>query len=307
MKTARIPLSIVILLLCAAPVSGYGAATHAYMARELGDDYGFVNLQEMYGAVLPDMFNLMFDAPYQDYLWNETHYEFMKLVDLGWFGGRKAMAFGFASHNEPWGADAAHFGYIADKTALLAASVEDYVAWVLLMAGAPDPDALAAEVTPIVAESAVESAIDLLIARNEDPQIGVRMLAAAAARGPFVPRLLRRAYARDLAEHEGIGVREAGEIITTAERQFRQSIELYGIILSLGDPLDPMAEQGAEIAEQLLAGRYGADIDVSPSVMAYLLEAAIDLVEADYAAEIEATITRVATELDDHGIETAGF
>ena len=37
----------------------------------------------MYGAMLPDMFNLMFDAPYQDYLWNETHYEFMKVVDLG--------------------------------------------------------------------------------------------------------------------------------------------------------------------------------------------------------------------------------
>ncbi len=307
MKTARISLLIAILLLCSAPAFGFGAATHTYIARQLGDDYGFMNLQEMYGAVLPDMFNLMFGEPYQDYLWNETHYEFMKVVDSGWFGRRKAMVFGFASHNEPWGADAAHFGYIGDKTDLLAASVEDYVAWVLLIGGAPDAEALAEELTPVVAESAVESAIDLLIARNEDPQIGIRMLAAAAARGPFVPRLLCRAYARDFAEHEGISVREAGRIIRAVERQFRQSMELYGVILSLGDPLDAMAEQGAEIAEQLLASQYGVDIDVPSSVMAYLLETAIEVVEADYAVEIEAAITRVATELDDHDIETAGF
>jgi hypothetical protein len=309
MKTARILMGIVVVELClAGPVFGYGAATHTYMAHRLGSEFGLMDLEEMYGAVLPDMFNLLFDQPYQGYLWTETHYEFMKLVDLGRFGRRKALAFGFASHNEEWGADQGHLGYIAEKQEALASMVEDYVVVFLMASGLgwEEAEAVGAEVLPVVAESAVESAIDLLIAQNEDPQVGARMLAAAGARGPFVPWLLCRAYAQDFAEREGMNRLEASGIIVETERQFREYMLLYGSILCQGDALEAMAEQGAEVAERLLAGRYGYDIDVPPAVTAYLLEEAMRLVEGDYAEEVQSTIARVEGELSDHGIETAG-
>jgi hypothetical protein len=96
---------------------GWGAATHAYLANELGYEPGVMNLQEMYGAVVPDMFNLMYGYENQDYLWNKTHYEFMKVIDEGKLDEGMAFGYGFASHNEYWGADyTAHINSVGIKS-----------------------------------------------------------------------------------------------------------------------------------------------------------------------------------------------
>ncbi len=209
------------VVICAVPglSFGWGAATHAYLAKELGHEPDVMNLQEMYGAVVPDMFNLMYGYEHQGYLWDKTHYEFMKVVDEGKLDESRAFGYGFASHNEEWGADyTAHInsvgiksgeGYVVTKKKILAPQLKLGMTLFLNSKGIAYTPELLEELSLAIADSAVESAIDLLVSQNEDTQIGNRMLAAAKLRSPFVPMLLSKAFAKDLAGEAGIIAEEA--------------------------------------------------------------------------------------------------
>ncbi|MDI6448232.1 hypothetical protein [Anaerobaca lacustris] len=306
--------AVVFLPIVSGPLYGWGSATHAYIAREAAGKPGAVDLHVMYGAVLPDAFNIMFGDPYQSSLWTLTHYEFMQLVDEAQSEQDKALAFGFASHNEAWGADrTAHIramhhpdsGYVIRKQNDLAAILEPQVRLFLLFSGVPNPSAVTEESLPVVAHTAIETAVDLLIRRNEDPDIGRRLLLAARARGWSAPVLLCKAYAADLAATAGTSEAVAASLIVAAESEFRHQIALYGAALMQADPIDALAEQGAELARLLLTARHGAMVDVPVSLMKEILETAIDVVESDYAAELAATIAYVRQELDSHGVTWA--
>lgn len=305
---------VVAMLMCSlpAPCYGWGAATHAYIAKELGDMQGVTDLQAVYGAVLPDMFNLMFGDPYQQDLWTRTHYEFMKVVEQAESDRDRALAYGFASHNEAWGADrTAHVssianpetGYVIEKQDELAAILEPQVRLFLLFSGIDGAAALAEELTPIVAHSAVETAVDWLINDKEDPQIGERMRRAALTRGLSVPILLSKAYAADFAQSAGLTDAQATSVIVGAELAFREQIKLYGTLLGRDDSIEALAEQGAEQAELLLAARNGRILDVPTDLTREILTAAIDVVKDDYSAEVAATVAQVERELASHGVE----
>lgn len=294
-----------------APLYGWGSATHAYIAREVGDKEGPASLQEIYGALLPDVFNVTFGDPYQDQLWTQTHYEFMKLVEKAESKNDTAVAYGFASHNEMWGADqTAHIsstghpdnGYVVGKRDELAAILEPQVRLFLLFSGVPNADTVVDEVLPLVAESAIETAIDLLVAQNEDPDIGQRLVLAARTRGWSAPILLSKAYAADLAATAGTTEAVAAPLIIAAESDFRQQMESYGTALSQDNPVDALSEQGAELAKLLLAAEQGVIVDVPVDLMKEIVNAATDVVKDDYAAELAATITRVRQELASHAI-----
>jgi hypothetical protein len=294
-----------------APLYGFGPATHAYLARQVGDQQGPASLPEIYGAVLPDVFNLVFGDTYQTELATRTHYEFMKLVEQAQSAEDKALAFGFASHNESWGADwTAHIsstadpndGYVIAKADELAALLAPKVRLFLLFSGVPNSSAVVEEVLPLVAHSAVETAIDLLIAQNEDPDIGERLVWAARTRGWSAPLLLGKAYAADLAAMAGTTEAVAAPLIIAAESEFRLQVESYGAALSEEDPLDALTQQGAEIAKLLLAAEQGIILDIPADLMKEILNAALDVVRDDYAAQLAATVTRVRQELESHGI-----
>ena len=293
------------------PLYGWGSATHAYIAREVGDRQGSTSLDEIYGAVLPDAFNMMFGDPYQGQLWTQTHYEFMKLVEKAESGNDKAVAYGFASHNERWGADqTAHIsstthpdnGYVVGKRDVLAAILEPQVKLFLLFSGVPNADAVVKNVLPVVADSAIETAIDLLIAQNEDPDIGERLALAARVRGWSAPILLSKAYAADFAATAGTTEAVAATLIIAAETEFRYQIESYGTALTQENPVDALSEQGAELAKLLLAAEQGIILDIPVDLMKQIVNAAIDAVKDDYAAELAATVTRVRQELESHAI-----
>ena len=191
--------TLILLAITLSPVYGFGAATHAYIAHEIGEQQGSSNLNEIYGALLPDAFNTMFGDPYQGELWTQTHYEFMKLVEKAESENDRALAYGFASHNEAWGADqTAHIsaigdptqGYVIRKQDELAGILEPQVRLFLLFSGVPNANEVIDEVLPTVAHTAIETAIDLLICQNEDPDIGQRMVLAARTRGWSAPILL---------------------------------------------------------------------------------------------------------------------
>lgn len=292
---------------------GWGAATHAYIAKELGHEPGVMNLQEMYGAVMPDMFNLMYEYEHQGFLWNKTHYEFMKVVDEGKLDESRAFGYGFASHNEDWGADhTAHInsvgiksgeGYVVTKKKILAPQLRLGMTLFLISKGIAYTPELLEELSLAIADSAVESAVDLLVSQNEDTQIGTRMLAAAKLRSPFVPMLLSKAYAKDLAGEAGIIAEEAILLIVETETQFKEYMELYGGILTQENAVNLMAEQGAQIAEQMLEERYGIIVEVPAELMKTGLLSAVDVVKNDYSEELAATLDYVAGQLESHGVE----
>jgi hypothetical protein len=294
-----------------APVYGFGSATHAYIAREVGNREGPASLEEIYGALLPDVFNTIFGDPYRDTLATQTHYEFMKLVEKAASDSDKALARGFASHNEAWGADRmAHIssigdpdsGYVTRKSDELAATLKPQVKLFLLLARVANPDAVIDAVLPTVAHTAIETAVDLLICRNEDPDMGQRLVLAAQARGWSAPILLCKAYAADLAVAAGTTEALAAPLIVAAENEFRLQIELYGTALSQDNAVDVLAEQGAGLAQLLVAATQGAVVDIPVDLMKQILNTAIEAVENDYAAEVTATIAQVRQELKSHGV-----
>ena len=307
---------IITVIVCAGPnlAFGWGSATHAYLAKELGHEPGVMNLQEMYGSVVPDMFNLMFGYEHQDYLWTETHYQFMKVVEEAKSDESVAFAYGFASHNEDWGADlTAHLssitvnpeeGYVVTKKKILAPQLKLGIMLFLNANGIAYTPELLDELALRIADSAVESAVDLLVSQNEDTQIGLRMQAAAQLRSPSVPMLLSRAYAKDFAEEAGIIVEEAILLIVETETQFKEYMELYGEILTQENAVDSMAEQGARLAEQMLEQEYGIEVEVPSELMKTCLLTAIGVVQDDYSEELAATLDYVQEQLESYGVET---
>ncbi len=306
---------IISVVVCATPglSFGWGAATHAYLATELGHEPGVMNLHEMYGAVIPDMFNLMYSYEHQDYLWIKTHYEFIKVVNEGKDDESRAFGYGFASHNEQWGADyTAHInavsiesgeGYVVTKKKILAPQLKLGMMLFLNSKGIAYTPELLDELSLAIADSAVESAVDLLVSQNEDTQIGTRMLVAAKLRSSFVPMLLSKAFAKDLAGEAGIIAEEAILLIVETETQFKEYMELYGGILTQENAVDLMAEQGAKLAEQMLEGRYGISVEAPAELMKTALLAAVDVVKNDYSEELAATLDYVAARLDSNGME----
>jgi len=309
----KLILGLIIILSTPTLAFAWGAATHTYLAKQLGNKYGIMNKQEMYGSVLPDMFNLMFGYQHQEYLWTETHYEFMKLVDIAKFGRRKALAYGFTSHNDAWGADyTAHIsaasnlgeGYVVTKRNILAPQLVPEIEAFLFANGIPYTPELLEELSLSFADNAVESAVDLLVSQNQDRRVGYRMLISAKYRSPFVPFLLARAYGRDFARQAGIRPWQASVIIMQTEKQFKEYMEIYGGILTQENAVDLMAEYGAQLAEVKLENKYGISVDVPPDLMKQCLLAAIGVVAGDYSLELGATLDYVEEQLEAHGVET---
>jgi hypothetical protein len=308
--------TLILLASLSAPLYGFGPATHAYIAHQIGIQQGSSNLNEIYGAVLPDAFNVMFGDPYQADLWTQTHYGFMKLVDSAESDADRAVAYGFASHNEAWGADRiAHIsgigdpsrGYVIRKQDELAAILEPQVRLFLLFSGVSNANEVIDQVLPTVAHAAIETAIDLLILQNQDPDIGQRLLLAARTRGWSAPILLCKAYAADFAETAGTTEAVAAPLVVAAESEFRYQIELYGTALSQEDPAAALAEQGADLAKLLVAAELGIVVDIPTDLMTEMLDSATELVKDDYAAELAATIVHVREELDSHGVPPGAF
>jgi hypothetical protein len=116
--------------------------------------------------------------------------------------------------------------------------------------------------------------------------------------------LLSKAYAKDFAGEAGIIAEEAILLIVETETQFKEYMELYGGILTHQNTTDLMAEQGAQIAEQMLEEQYGIIVEVPTELMKTGLLSAVDVVKNDYSEELAATLDYVAGQLGSHGVES---
>ncbi len=240
----------------------WGSATHAYIDDHLSKKWGFKNMNEIYGGMAPDIFNYMFNYPdYMGYLYSQTHNEFLRVWDEAKSRQGKALAYGFASHNDVWGADfTAHHsgrtfgqneGYIIAKAYILKAKLEQIPEYAALQL----PDDIALEIS----HNLVEAGADILVKRKRmDLFIGQKIITSAILRSPEFPFLLVNAYAKEFSKYARISYLEAARLITSAEREFRKTTILYGQALTQDEAtaIQLISEQMAGLAEAFLAA-YG--------------------------------------------------
>lgn len=307
----------IVSLLIPMSIFGWGYATHAYFADHLGKTGYYLNLQEMYGSMAPDMFNPFSGSPYFNYLRLQTHEQFDKVVSHARTKGLKAFAYGFTSHNDVWGADfTAHhdgrttpgIGYITAQVNVLAPAFQDSIERVLLDNHIDSLQAkeIATEFAPSIAHGLVEVAIDVLVKRNNDSRIGTKIVQAALFRSSAISPLLVAAYAADFAREFDLNLIVATATIVAAEKTFKEFMSYYGYMFSRNESelIRLITVYGAELAEQYMKLVEGQDIDVPSQAVADLLTLAIGQVESSYAAEIAATLAYLENELPLHDIES---
>ena len=318
-KRIGMVLGMVMLMLFFFSSEGFpwGWGVHAYVDNHLGKKKGLSNTNEIYGGMVPDLFNYMFDNPDTlGYLSDQTHKEFMKVWTEARCGLEKSLAYGFVTHNDIWGADStAHHsgltfgqgeGYVIAKAELLQPVVLGALQQLFeqLPLTPPDPDLLAA-IALEVSHELVENGIDILMKRI-DPTIGHKIISSALRRSPELPNLLVKAYAADLSDHAGISFHKAAKMITSAEMQFRRSMIFYGQALLQDDEtsIELISEQTVNVAKSFLAA-YGIEIppqvDVTPLVK-FLTQEAMAACADDFASEIKATVGFVSDNLAIEGI-----
>lgn len=287
-----------LFLLLPTAVFAWGQATHAYFAKELGQ--GELNSEEIYGATAPDLFNLKLDLPYYDYIVDQTHRHETSVKTKARKMGLDTFAFGFVSHNDRWGADyTAHHrgrttkrGYVITKRSGLAPKLVSQLQVILNNAGVPAASFVAELFAPELAHPLIETAVDLLIKRNEDPSIGVELFHSAQDRSPSVPDLLVSSYAKGLARHQNLSDDEASQIIREAEAEFQQMMILYGEIFTQeeSEAIQDLADQGATLIEGYIKSATGREVDVPSDVLVNFIHLAIQEVEGDYGQEVALTL-----------------
>jgi len=299
--------SLLMLLFLSSEAIAWSAAIHAYVEDHLGRKRGLYNDDEIYGGMIPDVFNYLFDYPYYlGYLYNETHNEFLKVWNASRWGFERSFAYGFVGHNDVWGAD-----FTAHHLSQTCGTGEGYAISKArqLLAVAPLPSELGIpdEVAIEILHEIVENSVDILVSRKTDPPLGRKIVSSAILRSPQFPLLLVKAYAKDFSSYAGISYAEAAQFITLAEKEFRKNLILYGQVLMQDEAtaIQLISEQTADIAASFLA-LYGIQLSIPKEkvvemVIAYV-KLAISICEKDYQHEIAATVHFVDHQLKGHRI-----
>jgi hypothetical protein len=285
-------LRILALVASATALQAWGPGTHTYVAYQLRE-VGTNKAELLYGAIAPD-FNLLKSMDPQDPLFLATHYLALAPWEAAGTPEERALAWGFASHNEAWGADrTAHIasltlsdtsrGYVIQKAAVLKATLDAQ----LTAAGMGSYLGL---ITPDNCHFILEYGIDLL-ARRLDPYLGAKLVEAASHRSPAMGSLLARAYAP--------GDAEGGATLAYMEGVWRTFMIRYGGILK-----EPEAKALPLMADFLVD--LGMQLQVLPPVppdqrpalvqlIGLALTDAIALCAPDYPGEIGATVQSLQT------------
>jgi hypothetical protein len=284
-----------------AAVYAWGSATHAYLAKQTANDPDLSTIHgRIYGAVVPDLFNLMFGSPDYSYLYHQTHYNYAKMRRLSRGTDLLPFASGYVSHCEKWAADfTAHRngrttrdGYIVVKAGFLAPKMKPQIETILQRAGMTDLLWLAGFISAQLAHPFIETAIDLLVSQNEDPDIAVELAQSAEERPSSMPDLLVAAYGSAFAAHLKIPREEADGLIREAEAGFQDTMVRYGGILAMrrSGAMQALAEQGATLVEGFFKSFLKKEIEAPPEILLECLELATQEIEADYSEELSDTL-----------------
>lgn len=292
-----IGIGVGMVLLTAGGASAWGTGTHAYLAGKTGSERPAIELNEIYGGVAPDVFNFIFDYPaLLATLTVATHENGAALWDGSLEGAERGLAYGFASHNELWGADrTAHLdgltfgqgqGYVIAKAAILRdLGLEAALAELQL------PE----EAKALIAHVLVENAVDLLLAEKY-PELGAQLSRAALLRNDAFPMMLAEAY-EDLAP---------AAFIVEVETGYRSNMVGYGQLLQQ-PPLVAQEWMAALLAQQARGylGMFGIELPAEYDLQTLAfdgLSGGKELCRADVAEELKATMRLMEKNLEEQGI-----
>jgi hypothetical protein len=307
-KATGLFLSIGLALAVLAVTSGaWERGTHAFIADKLKKANGPYNIEEMYGAMAPDVFNYMFTPPgilYRDYLYDQTHHYFLKVQQAVKYGYEKSSSYGFISHNDIRGADStAHHasrtlspdeGYVITKATILNSYLMQDPNYAALLGGYP-------EVALEICHNIIEAAGDIVLVRY-DRSVGKKLMEIAARPKTNMQNLMVRAYAQGLFEFSlttpaPLAYAEAEQLIRNEENNFRTSCIAYGYLLQQDEAmiLENVIAEFKNLANAYLTA-VGLPVPDDATLTALLqasFSLAISLIENDYMPEIMATIAMV--------------
>jgi hypothetical protein len=292
-----IPVRVLVLSASATLLQAWGPGTHTHVANQL-KRAGTNKAERLYGAIAPD-FNLLRSMSSADPLFLATHYLPLRPWEEARSPQERALAWGFATHNEAWGADhTAHIGcltltdtsrgYVVQK----AAALQQMLLGQLTAAGM---EAFLPMITLDNCHFILEYGIDLL-ARRMDPYLGAQLMEAASHRNSAMGALMARAYAP--------GDAEGGAALAALEGAWRTFMIRYGHILKQPEhkALPMMADFLVDLGVQLKA-LPAVGPDLRPALVRLIelgLVDAIELCAPDFGIEIDATIQALRTSpLDD--------
>ena len=326
MRKAAVFLALAIPSVCVFPreAQAWSEATHAYIADHIGKQSGLRNYNEMYGAMAPDMFNTKdFDLINEDFplyqcIRVHTHgfiptgaQDFMAVWQSAHWGLAKNAAYGYASHNDVWGADvAAHWdgytnqvedmGWVMEKAHVLMNTLEAWGVWAQLgIPLEPSPNPWVFPPAELLCQYLVMKAGDVVI-RRHDPLIGAKVTLAALLRTPAFNELLEQAI-----PCEGPGYEH---LVRDSELEFRQQTIALGLVMLQNEQqiLATFSDQLAALAPSYLAA-YNIfptpeQLEAVDAVVTDGLQLALSLVEHDYMAEIGAIVAHIEADMAGHGV-----
>jgi hypothetical protein len=297
--------SLGLLLLCGGALFPWGSVTHLYIDEQISKKAGGLRFNVCYGSMAPDAVNYLFSSPYLEDMYVATHYQFAPLWDEARSRVDLALAFGFISHNDAWGAD-----YTAHHSGITYGTAEGYVVTKAkeLLAMAPLPPELPLSETQAMTlyHEFVETAINVLMKRV-DPQIGLKVVESALRRNPRFPYLMAKAYRQGFAPYFG-GELEAAKAIFAMESEFRKIMVLLGQALCQDEDtaVQLLSGQMADMAEGFLGGPLPIPKEDAAALIGQLIFASMQLCQGDFFQEIQATVSQVALQMTEHGYDLSG-
>jgi hypothetical protein len=326
MHTSRI-VSVALLLVFGVTVAfGWGNATHVYFANHLGVKFGNLNQNEMYGALLPDLYGYEFadqGAMLADYALHSNGDVFWGLYASATGRPAKAAFYGMFTHSNaqsikgadwyahgvyPFPGDASDpSGWVIQQGAKLIknGAIDGYVHGLLDPFGSPE---LVQGFLPVVGHTLIETAVDILVRRCEDPLVGARMYLAAKNRSEEIPNVMAFVIAQ-LPVPPGYPAPPDVAKTLELETKYRAAMMQYGQLFLLPESqLIPLISgETASLAKQYLSlylGELTPDID--PARIAEFIQIAIRQVRPIFHAELMATLCRVEKNMEKNGPPVAG-
>ncbi len=295
-----------VCLLNAQGLYPWGSLTHVYITSQILPENGSTRDNAIYGSTAPDFGNYMFGSPFQGYLENRIHADFIRVWNVARGGPahklERAAAFGFVAHNyEDYTAHTMsqsldpHSGYVVQKGEELNNVLAFFGVWQQFGIEGPQFAALRGELS----HNLIEFAGDYLIALYTGSQTGQLLSNAAAGRSGEFPTLLTKSFGGNLvafSNHIGIRLNQpaASSVLTGAEAMFQGSMAAYGGLFANDDPVDLLNDLAVFLKQMALA--LGIQIG-DPAPLILVLAISIDLIQPDFSLEVSKTISFAARRL----------
>jgi len=251
-------------------VYAWGPAAHAYVAKRV---VGGPWLSAMYGAMLPDMFDLGTSQAIKSQTQHLTHFEYYRL------NMPSAFTVGFATHNGEWGAD--HYSHAYYNPSLPDTYLTSRMKQFAAEFGRSVNDG----------ETVMEAVVDYLIRRDQGPEWGTLLAKSVDAVGRPEEQAIVDAFAQPLSERvPGLSVSDADSALRRMFQQHRLVTRFYGQQLALQDEAYVRA-----ILVQVLMAALGTDQETTETYvtraegMCADYQAELDRIAGEVKAEIEST------------------